>query len=103
MGAQEARRLLQHAQRDVTKVRPLALDVQVQEVPLLQIPGRLAERLQGGGHPNAAGAALPRSVQSIPDAILYLQQILNPADKQPAVLDNLEEVFSQSVPGTEIS
>jgi hypothetical protein len=38
----------------------------------------VATRLQGGGHPNAAGAALPRSVQQIPDAIAYLQQVLDP-------------------------
>lgn len=39
---------------------------------------KVAARLQGGGHPNAAGATLPRSVQQIPDAISYLQQLLNP-------------------------
>lgn len=43
---------------------------------------KLAQRLQGGGHPNAAGAALPRSVRTIPQAIEYLRQTLQP---QPAL------------------
>ncbi len=38
----------------------------------------VAQKLQGGGHPNAAGATLPRSVQSIPDALEYLRRVLNP-------------------------
>ncbi len=38
----------------------------------------VAQKLQGGGHPNAAGATLPRSVQSIPDALDYLKRVLNP-------------------------
>jgi len=43
----------------------------------------LATRLQGGGHANAAGATLPRSVQQIPDAIHYLRKVLNPAPASP--------------------
>jgi hypothetical protein len=43
----------------------------------------IAQKLQGGGHPNAAGATLPRSIQSIPDAIDYLRRVLNP---QPVAL-----------------
>jgi len=38
-------------------------------------PGRAAA---GWRAPNACGATLPRSVRSIPDAILYLQRVLNP-------------------------
>lgn len=38
---------------------------------------RIAERLQGGGHANAAAATLPRSVRSVPDALTYLRQTLN--------------------------
>lgn len=38
----------------------------------------IARKLQGGGHPNASGATLPRSVQSIPDALEYLRQVLIP-------------------------
>lgn len=43
----------------------------------------LATRLQGGGHANAAGATLPRSVQQIPDAINYLRKVLNPTPAPP--------------------
>lgn len=51
---------------------------------------KIAEKLQGGGHPNASGATLPRSVQHFPEAIHYLQQVLNPATAQPAKsLNNL--------------
>lgn len=39
---------------------------------------KIAQKLQGGGHPNAAGATLPRSVQNIPDALDYLRRLLNP-------------------------
>jgi len=38
----------------------------------------VAQRLQGGGHPNASGAVLPRSVRNVNDAIDYLQRFLNP-------------------------
>jgi hypothetical protein len=46
----------------------------------------IAQKLQGGGHPNAAGATLPRSIQNIPDALDYLRRVLNP---QPAGLLSL--------------
>lgn len=39
---------------------------------------QIAEQLKGGGHPNASGAILPRSAQSIADAVAYLSQILAP-------------------------
>ena len=39
----------------------------------------LAAKLQGGGHPNAAGTTLPKSVQDVDSAIVYLRQVLNPA------------------------
>ena len=39
---------------------------------------KVAEKFQGGGHANAAGAILPKSVRNIPDAVEYLRQILNP-------------------------
>lgn len=44
---------------------------------------KVAEKLQGGGHANACGATLPRSVQHISDAIQYLRQVLNPAPPEP--------------------
>lgn len=54
---------------------------------------RIAERLQGGGHPNAAGATLPRSVQQIPDALSYLKQVLNPAPPKDVRLNSLESAY----------
>ncbi len=49
----------------------------------------VALKLQGGGHANAAGATLPRSVQSVADAIDYLQGVFNLAAKPEAPLNNL--------------
>lgn len=57
---------------------------------------KIAEKLQGGGHANACGATLPRSVRGIPDAIVYLRQLLDPAPKKDAPLNSLESLF-QSV------
>lgn len=57
-----------------------------------------AQRLQGGGHPNASGATLPRSVQQIADAITYLRQILEPAPVRPAEPEGLDAVLD-SLPG----
>jgi oligoribonuclease NrnB/cAMP/cGMP phosphodiesterase (DHH superfamily) len=37
-----------------------------------------ARHLQGGGHANASGATLPRSIKNIPDAISYLTQLFDP-------------------------
>jgi nanoRNase/pAp phosphatase (c-di-AMP/oligoRNAs hydrolase) len=54
---------------------------------------KIAEKLQGGGHANACGATLPRSVRSIPDAVEYLRQLLNPAPKKDAPLNSLEALF----------
>src|SRR5206468_1787189 len=52
---------------------------------------KVAEKLQGGGHANASGATLPRSVKTIPDAVAYLRQVLNP--KKDAPLNSLEGIF----------
>jgi oligoribonuclease NrnB/cAMP/cGMP phosphodiesterase (DHH superfamily) len=52
---------------------------------------KVAEKLHGGGHANAAGATLPKSVKAIPDAIIYLRQILNPKTEAP--LGSLERLF----------
>jgi hypothetical protein len=54
---------------------------------------KIAEKLQGGGHPNASGAVLPRSVRNVNDAVDYLQRVLNPS---PAVaaLNSLEGLFA---------
>jgi hypothetical protein len=53
---------------------------------------KLAEKLQGGGHANACGATLPRSLKNIPDAVDYLRQVLNP--KKDVPLNSLENLFT---------
>lgn len=53
---------------------------------------KVAEKLQGGGHANACGAIMPRSVKTIPDAVAYLRQVLNPKKNTP--LNSLESLFS---------
>lgn len=55
---------------------------------------KVAEKLQGGGHANACGATLPRSVRSFPEAIDYLKQVLNPTAKRDAPLNSLESLFA---------
>lgn len=54
---------------------------------------KVAEKLQGGGHANASGATLPRSVKTISDAIHYLRLVLNPKKDTP--LNSLEKAFEQ--------
>jgi oligoribonuclease NrnB/cAMP/cGMP phosphodiesterase (DHH superfamily) len=53
---------------------------------------KIAEKLQGGGHANASGATLPRSVKNIPDAVNYLRQVLNP--KKEDGLNSIESLFA---------
>jgi len=53
---------------------------------------KVAEKLQGGGHANASAATLPRSVKTIPDAVNYLRQLLNPKKDEP--LNSLEGLFA---------
>ncbi|HTV63904.1 MAG TPA: DHHA1 domain-containing protein [Verrucomicrobiae bacterium] len=53
---------------------------------------KVAEKFQGGGHANAAGAILPKSIRNIPDAIEYLRQILSP--KRDTPLNSLESLFA---------
>jgi oligoribonuclease NrnB/cAMP/cGMP phosphodiesterase (DHH superfamily) len=53
---------------------------------------KVAEKLQGGGHANASGAILPKSIRNIPDAVDYLRQILNPKREVP--LNNLSALFA---------
>ena len=54
---------------------------------------KVAEALQGGGHPNASGAILPRSIRNIPDAVDYLQQILDTRPTEPQPLQSLGSLF----------
>ncbi len=53
---------------------PVTLSIRSQNGEALAI----AKTLQGGGHPNAAGAALPRSITTFDSAAAYLKQLLNP-------------------------
>lgn len=50
----------------------------------------IAEKLQGGGHANACGATLPRSVKTIPDGIDYLRGVLN----APPPLNSMENLLA---------
>lgn len=54
---------------------------------------KVAEKLQGGGHANASGATLPRSVRNIPDAIEYLKHVLNPPPSK--AINSLENAFAE--------
>jgi nanoRNase/pAp phosphatase (c-di-AMP/oligoRNAs hydrolase) len=53
---------------------------------------KVAEKFQGGGHANAAGAILPKSIRNVPDAVDYLRQVLEP--KAHAPLNSLENIFA---------
>jgi 3-methyladenine DNA glycosylase Mpg len=55
-----------------------------------------AARLQGGGHPNASGATLPRSIKSVPDALDYLRQVLNPVRAQNLPINSLDHLFAET-------
>jgi oligoribonuclease NrnB/cAMP/cGMP phosphodiesterase (DHH superfamily) len=53
-----------------------------------------AETLKGGGHPNACGANLPRSIKTLLEAVDYLRQIFEvPLDLNTST-DSLESIFS---------
>ena len=53
---------------------------------------KVAEKFQGGGHANAAGAVLPKSIRNVPDAVEYLRLILQPKKNEP--LNTLENLFA---------
>jgi len=55
---------------------------------------KVAEKLQGGGHANACGATLPKSIRNIPDAIDYLRQVLNGTPARDTPLNSLESLFA---------
>jgi len=54
---------------------------------------KLAVKFQGGGHANAAGAILPKSIRTVEDGADFLRQMLNA--KQEAPLNNLESLFAK--------
>ena len=56
---------------------------------------KTAEKFQGGGHANAAGALLPKSIRNIPDGVDYLRQILNVNNQTHQTrLNSLESLFA---------
>jgi oligoribonuclease NrnB/cAMP/cGMP phosphodiesterase (DHH superfamily) len=54
---------------------------------------KIAVKFQGGGHGNAAGAILPKSVRTIEDGVEFLQRMLNPSKEAP--LNSLEGLFAK--------
>jgi len=54
----------------------------------------VATKFQGGGHANAAGAILPKSVRTIEDGIDFVQKALNPKPVQTSNLNSLESLFT---------
>jgi hypothetical protein len=57
---------------------------------------KMAEKLQGGGHANACGATLPKSVRTLRDAADYLRSVLNPGVVTTAA--DLGSIFDE-IPG----
>ncbi len=55
---------------------------------------KIAEKLQGGGHANACGATLPKSVRNIPEGVDYLKQVFNPRTESPSNLNSLDALFA---------
>src|SRR5476651_463214 len=56
---------------------------------------KAAEKFQGGGHANAAGALLPKSIRNVPNGVEYLRQILNVKNQtQQTRLNSLENAFA---------
>lgn len=53
----------------------------------------IAAKLQGGGHPNACGACLPRTIHHIPDALDYLRKILHPAPAPQMPITGVKDLF----------
>lgn len=57
---------------------------------------KVAEKFQGGGHPNAAGCTLPKTVRGLSDAVDYLRGVLNPKPtgmEPTGTLNDLLEAF----------
>ena len=53
---------------------------------------RIAEKFQGGGHANAAGALLPKSIRTVGEGVAFLRTMLNA--KHESGLNNLESLFA---------
>jgi oligoribonuclease NrnB/cAMP/cGMP phosphodiesterase (DHH superfamily) len=57
---------------------------------------KVAARFQGGGHANAAGALLPKSVRTIEDGIEFVKKALNPTPVA-ANINSLESLFEDAL------
>lgn len=55
---------------------------------------QVAMKFQGGGHANASGAILPKSVRTIEDGVDFVQKALNPKPMSGGNLNNLESLFA---------
>ena len=56
---------------------------------------KMAEKFQGGGHANAAGALLPKSIRTVPDGVEYLKHVLGlRGQSQQTRLNSLESLFA---------
>ena len=53
---------------------------------------KVAQKFQGGGHANAAGASLPKSVRTVEDGVDFLKQMLNV--KTGPALNSLDSLFA---------
>lgn len=53
---------------------------------------KIAEKFQGGGHANACGATLPKSVRNIPEGVEYLRNALSQRRDSP--LNSLDALFA---------
>ncbi len=54
----------------------------------------MAQLFQGGGHPNASGATLPKSVNNVPDAVAYMKKMLSPTPAPKAAGGDLNSLAS---------
>jgi hypothetical protein len=54
---------------------------------------KVAEKFQGGGHANASGAILPKSVRTVEDGVDFLRLMLN-VKTEPA-LNSLDSLFAK--------
>ena len=56
---------------------------------------KVAEKLQGGGHANASGALLPKSVRNVQDGVTYLRQVFAPKGQSTgSPFNDMESLFA---------
>lgn len=54
----------------------------------------IAKKFQGGGHANACGATMPKSVSSTDEAVLFMRQVIRPEPGTETGLASLESAFA---------